>query len=278
MRIIFFGASRFVIPIIDMLNKNFELALVVTTEQKPTDAVPAYCRSSNVSYLIVSGFDQEIKQRLQDIRAPVAVLASFGLLLPLEVLDIFPKGILNIHPSLLPLYRGATPVQSSLLNDDRQTGVTIIKLDEQMDHGPILSQDKELILETDTTESLHDRLFKKGAVMLQAAIPGYICGKIKLHDQNEVDATYTKRSLKRKDGYIDSDNPPAKEQVNRMIRAYYPWPAVWTKVRDGKSELRIKLLPGNKIQAEGGKPMSIKDFINGYPQLKERVGKLFGGN
>ncbi len=280
-KIIFFGASRFVLPVIDMLNKNFDMELVVTTEKSPTDVVPVYCRSNNISYLSISKFDKETKQRIEKIKAPVAVLAYFGKLLSKEVLDIFPKGILNIHPSLLPLYRGATPVQSALLRGDRETGVTIIKLDVQMDHGPILGQEKELIQEKDTTETLHDRLFKKGAAMFVSKIPDYLSGKKNLREQNEKEATYTKRTLTRQDGYFDINNPPGKEQLDRMIRAYYPWPTVWTKVRiknptnsASGQELRIKLLPDNKIQAEGGKPMSIKDFLNGYPQLKEDVKKV----
>jgi methionyl-tRNA formyltransferase len=275
MKVVFFGASRFILPVIEMLNKDFDLALVVTTEQNPAAAVPFYCRSNNISYISISKFDDKTKQRLKEINAPLAILAYFGILLPREVLNIFPKGILNIHPSLLPLFRGATPVQSAILNGDRQTGSTIIKLDTQMDHGPILIQKKELIHEIDTTESLHDRLFKKGATMLIAAIPEYVSGKIKLRDQKENEATYTKRSFTRQDGYINRDKPPSKVQLDRMIRAYYPWPAAWTKLQVNPDKWKIvKFLPENKIQVEGGKPMSFKDFLNGYPQLKEELKKL----
>ncbi len=276
MKIVFFGASRFVIPVIVLLTKKFDLVLVVTTEKKVTDPVPAYCLTNDIPYLSVSKFDDVVKAGLKNIHASVAVLASFGIILPMEVLTLFPKGILNVHPSVLPLYRGPTPVQSALLNGDAETGVSIIKLDVEMDHGGILGQEKVVISETDTAESLMDMLFRKGANMLVRIIPDYVSGKLEFVEQDHSKATFTKRLLTREDGFIDSDNPPSKEQMQRMIRAYYPWPGVWSKIRIKNQELRIKFLPGNKIQAEGGKPMSIKDFLNGYPQVKKFIENLYG--
>src|SRR6185503_10774343 len=117
--------------------------------------------------------------------------ASFGLLLPKEALDLFPKGIINIHPSLLPQYRGAMPVQSALLNGDSATGVSIIKLDEEMDHGPLLAQETAEILPSDTSASLHDRLFEKGAELLTKILPEYINNKLKLTEQDHANATFT---------------------------------------------------------------------------------------
>src|SRR5260370_6194347 len=119
-----------------MLHTNFELALVVTTETDLTDTVPTYCQQNNIPYLSIKKLDSSVQERIKKESAPVAVLGYFGILLPQEALKIFQKGILNIHPSLLPKYRGTTPVQSAILNGDSETGVTIIKLDSQMDHGP----------------------------------------------------------------------------------------------------------------------------------------------
>lgn len=273
-KIVFFGASKFVIPIIEKLNKNFDLALVVSTEKKETDAVPLYCKLNNIHFLSVINFNDEIKDKLKKINAIVAALAYFGMILPKNVLDVFPNGIINIHPSLIPHYRGATPVQSAILNGDKETGVTIIRLDEKMDHGPILSQEKENILDTDTTETLHERLFKKGADMLINVLPKYLEGGLKPQSQNDNEATFTKLSFSRHDGYFDCENPPSKEELNRMVRAYYPWPGAWTIVKIKNKELRIKLLPNNIIQAEGKKPMSYKDFINGYPELRGIINKF----
>jgi methionyl-tRNA formyltransferase len=189
-------------------------------------------------------------------------------------LNIFPKGIINIHPSLLPKYRGPTPVQTAILNGDNTTGLTIIKLDEQVDHGPILAQRKEPILENDTAESLYERLFKLSASSIVSTIELYLKGKIELRKQNHAKATFTKR-LSREDGHIDLQNPPAKEIFDRMIRAYDPWPGVWTKwkMENGKWKI-VKFLPEKKIQVEGKKLMSYKDFVNGYPEAKDLIKKL----
>ncbi len=301
MKIIFFGASRFVIPIIEMLNTSFELALVVTTERDPLDTVPQYCNQHQIPFISVKVMDETVQKKIQEIHADVAVLAYFGLLLPQNILEMFPHGILNIHPSLLPLYRGATPVQSALLNGDSTTGVTIIKLDNQMDHGPILGQTSEEITASDTKETLHDRLFTKGTEMLKELIPPYVNGKIALKEQQHALATLTKRSFTKQDGYIAADNPPAPDELDRMIRAYYPWPGVWTKLTINGKEKTVKILPchpevnaeGSKLQestkdasvtpqhdkqillqVEGKKPMSIKEFLNGYPQLRDQLSQL----
>ncbi|EKE06223.1 MAG: Methionyl-tRNA formyltransferase, partial [uncultured bacterium] len=138
MKIIFFGSSRFVIPLIEMLKQQFELVLVVTTESNTSDAVPAYCLEHNIKYLSISSFTDDVKSQLLTVNCEMAALAYFGLILPKDVLNIFPKGIINVHPSLLPLYRGPTPGQAALLSGDKETGITIIKLDEEVDHGPVL--------------------------------------------------------------------------------------------------------------------------------------------
>ncbi len=253
-----------------MLNKHFELALVITTERDPSDVVPTFCKKNNIPYLSIKKASEALP-RIQEEKAALGVLAYFGLLLPKALLETFPQGIINIHPSLLPKYRGATPVQSALLSGETETGVTIIRLDEQMDHGPILAQEKEAILPTDTTETLHKRLFQKGTAMLEQLINPYLENKITLQPQNDANATYTKRSFTRQDGFIDLENPPEATELDQMIRAYYPWPTVWTKCIVNNHEVRIKLLPENKLQMEGKKPVTIKDFINGYPELKEKV-------
>lgn len=282
MKIVFFGASKFVIPIIELLMENFELILVITTEKKSSDAVPFFCNNKKVPFISVSEFNHEIVSTLKEKKTTTGVLAYFGMILPKEILDIFPRGIINIHPSLIPLYRGATPVQSAILNRERETGVTIIKLDEKMDHGPILAQEKESIFDNDTTESLHDRLFKKGAKMLIKVLPPYLSGDLIPRSQNDNDATYSIRSFTRNDGYFDFENPPSFEKLNSMIKAFYPWPSTWSKIKIKNAEVRIKLLPpangGEEgesnnfcIQAEGKKPMTIKEFLNGYPELRDKI-------
>lgn len=275
MKIIFFGASKYVLPTIKILKDNFDLALVVTTERDPQDTVPSYCKSNSVPHLSIKSFDDSVLDQIKKTDSTLGILAYFGVLLPKSVLEIFPKGILNIHPSLLPLYRGPTPVQSAILDGKTETGVSIIRLDNQMDHGPILGQFIEQINPNDTTPDLHDRLFKKGAEMLRDLIPKYIDEKLKLTEQNDNEATYTQKDFTRENGYFDFNNPPKKDELDRMIRAYYPWPGTWTRLKVQSEKFKvIKFLPENKLQVEGGKPMSVKDFLNGYPKLKPQLEQL----
>ena len=144
--IIFFGASGYVISILEYLRKHYDLVLVVTTEKEPTDAVPTYCKINAISYVSVATLRKDnVVRMLRAINAPVAVLAYFGLIVPQEVIDIFPKGIVNIHPSLLPKYRGPTPGQTAILNGETKSGVSIMLLDNKVDHGPVLGQTEEAI-------------------------------------------------------------------------------------------------------------------------------------
>ena len=210
-------------------------------------------------------------ERIKNTKSEVAVLAAFGKILPKNILDHFKYGIFNIHPSLLPKYRGASPVQSAILNGDSQTGVTIIKLDEQMDHGPILAQEKIAITENDTAQSLYEKLFPLGAKLLVENLPDYISGKKQLTEQNHSDATYTK-VLTRNDGFIDILNIES-DKFERMVRAYFPWPGVWTKaiLNTNGEQMITKFLPNKKIQVEGKKEMDYKDFINGYPNAEKNL-------
>src|SRR3989344_3639604 len=279
MNVVFFGSSSYVIPILEVLRKNFDLALVLTTEKNPADAVSTYCIKNKIPYLSVPTLsDLNLQSSIFNLQSSVAVLADFGLIIPTSVLNFFLHGIVNIHPSLLPKYRGPTPVQTAILNGEKITGVSIIKLDEEIDHGPLLGQEKEEILNTDTSESLYKRLFEKGANLLLKVLPDYLRGSLNPTAQNHKKATLTEH-LTRESGYIDLFliSHFSILNLNRMIRAYYPWPGVWTKLnlktKDQKLKT-IKFLPRNLIQVEGKKPVGYKDFQNGYPELKQQLGKL----
>jgi len=286
-KIVFFGSSKFVIPIIKVLRNNFELSLVITTEHDLNNPIVAYCKKHKLHYYVVLEYRkqrEEIVKRIQSTKATLGVLASFGAILPSEILDLFPRGIINVHPSLLPKYRGPTPVQTAILNGEKTTGVTIIKLDSEIDHGPILAQEKEEILPLDTAENLYERLFRTGGEMLPNILTKYLEGSLKPLAQNHNIATFTKH-LTRQDGYIEiskvihSASSGQKSKFDRMIRAYHPWPGVYTKSKINSAlqnqKLKIiKFLPDKKIQVEGRKPMSYKDFINGYPEVKQLLEKL----
>ena len=271
MKIIFFGSSKFVIPIIKILNQSFDLVLVVTTDQLD-GAVPTYCQQNKIEFISIKKFNEVIIQKLKSSKYPIAILADFGLIIPEKILNLFPKGIINIHPSLLPKYRGPTPVQTAILEGEKITGVSIIRLDKQVDHGPILNQVKEPILPNDTSESLYQRLFDMGANLLPKTITRYLKGDLKLSAQNHKEATFT-NPLTRQNGFIDLTKIKP-QKLKQMIKAYFPWPGVWSEIRTKDKVLRIKFLPENKIQIEGKRPISYKDFINGYPEVKNLLEKI----
>jgi len=270
-KIIFFGSSAYVIPVIKTLKENFNLILVVTTE-KNDGVVPIFCAKNKIECLSVSTLSEvNLKSKILNLKSQVAVVADFGLIIPKGILNSFPKGIINIHPSLLPKYRGPSPVQTAILNGEKITGVSIIKIDEAVDHGPILGQVKDSILDTDTAETLYERLFEKGTHLLLKVLKSYHDGDLEPFAQDHSKATFT-QPLTRSDGYINVSKfeiRNLKFELERKIRAYFPWPGVWFKTKLNGVEKIIKLLPHQKLQVEGKKPMSHKDFLNGYPEAKE---------
>lgn len=269
MKVVFFGSSRYVTPVMEMLKNNFDLPLVVTTEQGSSEPVPFFCKTRKVNYVSVKKSADLIgSYQIAEAEAPIGVVADFGLIIPQRVIDNFPQGLINIHPSLLPKYRGPTPAQNAILNGETQTGVTIIKLDKYMDHGPVLVQVEEEIKSNDTAKSLYERLFKISTLLLEKTLFRIEAGQVPAIPQNHEHATFTK-ILTRDDGFVDFKNFfSGKNLFERMVRAYYPWPGVWTKanITENTKDIRIiKFLPDKKIQVEGGREMSYKDFINGYP-------------
>lgn len=273
MKIIFFGTGNYALPVIDELKKEFNIT-VFTTETEKHHPLIKYASDNNLSVVSFSSFKKdEIKKEVQKTGSELAVVASFRWLIPGEILNLFQKGVLNVHPSLLPKYRGATPGQSAILNGDKKTGISIIKLDQEMDHGPILWQKEEGIKEDDTAKSLYLRLFKIASEVIVDIAKKYIDGALVPIPQEEEKASYVK-TVKRDSGYIDLNNPPSQETIKRMIRAYYPWPGAWTIADLNNKKLRIKLLPNKMLQIEGKKPASFKDFINGYSEGKNILLKL----
>ena len=252
MKVVFFGTPSFVDPVLKALQTNFDVVSVFRSPEHLNNKAIAELRNSNADLFIV---------------------ASFGKILSIEILNIPKYGALNVHPSLLPKYRGPSPIQTTIINGDKKTGVTIIKMDEEVDHGPILFQKEVDIKDTDTFETLAERLFKIGAENLPDTISNYILNKINITPQDDSSATLTKL-LNRESGLIDVYNPPDKVTLDHMIRAYFPWPGVWAKYNLGDNKKIIKFLPNEKLQVEGKKPMSYKDFINGYPNSKEILNKL----
>ncbi len=231
MKIVFLGSPQFVQPIKDELAKHFTL---------------------------VDSLNE----------ADLGVVSAYGRILTKQELNTPKYGFINVHPSLLPKYRGPSPIQQAILNGDKISGITIIKMDEEVDHGPILYQEELELLDSDNFDTLSKKMFLRSSKILPKIIKDFINGKIKLIEQDHSYATYCPL-LTRKSGFFDIDNPP--EKLDRMIRAYYPWPGVWTRwsfdSAQDKNNNIVKFYPNGKIQMEGKKVMPWKDFLNGYPDF-----------
>ncbi|MBI5465080.1 methionyl-tRNA formyltransferase, partial [Candidatus Gottesmanbacteria bacterium] len=162
LKTIFFGTPEFVIPVAQSLlqAEYCKLCAIVTNPDRPVGREQILTPSPIKSWALKHDI-RVIDSGLKKLAPDLGILAAYGKIIPQELINLFPKGILVIHPSLLPAYRGASPVQAAILAGDRETGVTIIKMDEKMDHGPIISQFKEKILPDETTKTLRERLFKK---------------------------------------------------------------------------------------------------------------------
>lgn len=236
LKIIFFGTPSYVDPIITNLEKNFDLVKTI----RSTD---------------------EDLEKLKDLNPDLMIVASFGKIISQSVLSIPKYGTINIHPSKLPKYRGPAPIQYQILDGITDSAITFIQMDREMDHGPILSQIPFQILDSDTFESLCEKMFAESAKHITTVIHNLVENKITPQEQNHDEATFTKM-VKKETGYFDIENPPDKDTLDKMIRAYYPWPGVWTKWQ----EKIVKFLPENRIQMEGKKAVTIKEFLNG--QLK----------
>lgn len=241
LKIVFFGSPDFIKPIIESLRSNFNLIKVINS-QTP---------------------ESEIKS-LKELNPDLFVVAAYGKIITLDILSIPKFGSLNIHPSLLPKYRGACPIQSAILNGDKITGISIIKMDQQVDHGSIIYQTEYVISSDDTLESLSKKLFLKAAQTLPRIIVEFTRGKIVPIPQDDDKAIYTWKTAETKEcAKIDLTNLPPSVILNQKIRAFYPEPGAWTTWR-GK---HIKLLPKGLIQMEGKQAVELKDFLNGYPDF-----------
>lgn len=214
--------------------------------------------------------------RLPDGPWDFFVVAAYGKILPPEALALPRLGTINVHPSLLPRYRGPAPVQSALLAGDRQTGVTLILLDNEVDHGPILAQQELTVGRDDDYGSLSIKLTELGANMLADVLPEFMTGKIAPVPQDHDRATFTKK-ITAQDAFVpfadleraaSGGDPEGAARINRMIRAFNPEPGAWTMTPDApRLELpknrRVRLLKSavterglvlKTIQTEGQKP------------------------
>jgi methionyl-tRNA formyltransferase len=238
-------------------------------------------------------------EELRKFKPDLIVVAAFGQILPQSILDLPRFGCINVHTSLLPKYRGAAPIQWAILNDEAETGVTIMKMDAGMDTGAILRQEKTPIRESDNAQTLHDRLATIGSELLVRTIPDYAVGKIPPRPQPAEGVSYAPK-IKKQDGQIDWSQP-ARAIWNR-VRGLVPWPGSYTHVPAEPKPYLLKIWeaevvratgsPGEilsvdksgivvgcgqnalrirQLQLEGGKRLNAEQFVAGHPLQSGQV-------
>ncbi len=231
-----------------------------------------------VAFLGGGPFGTPIREALQKAFGLVApeqadlwVVASYGKILKPEEFSRPRFGTIVVHPSLLPAYRGASPIQSAILNGDTKTGVALIKMDEQVDHGPMIAMQELPIAPSDRYAILVAKLAELAAKLVVKTVPRYVAGEISPVEQDHAKATFTKK-LERDDGLLDPAKPA--HELERQIRAYWPWPGsfVWLVDQSGAKKRLIihqahidnNRLVLDLVQLEGKKPTNWTEFTRGW--------------
>lgn len=312
MRIVFMGTPQFSIPTLERLNSSeYEVMAVYTQPDRPSGRgktassapVKRIAEKHGLSvFQPMSLRDETEIERLAALSPDAIVVVAYGQILPQEILEIPRFGCLNIHPSLLPKYRGAAPVAAAILSGDEETGVSVMLMDSGMDTGPVLSQQKVLIEPRDTTESLEEKLANVGADLLMKTLPEWIEQKLVPERQDNSKVIYTEQ-ISKKDGVMNWQLSAV--ELERRVRAFYPWPGCFTywqgkvlKILDAVAlpganlvepgvvvslsqapEIPVGIGTGDgvlgicRIQMEGKKANISSDFIRGQ---REFIGRKVG--
>lgn len=299
-RIIFMGTPDFAVPSLDALHAtgDYEIALVITQPDRPVgrgqvlQASPIKQLAERLGLPVWTPEKLRGEATVARLRAAapdVQVVVAYGEILRPSVLDVPPRGTLNVHASLLPKYRGAAPIAGALLAGERETGVTIMLLDPGMDTGPILSQRSTPIGPDETAGDLHERLARLGAELLVETLPRWLAGEIEPKPQDHSQATATKM-LTKDAGRLDWSEPAAA--LANRVRAFNPWPGTFTtwkgaqlkivKVRPVARETSepagtVAMLDSNvgiatgqgwllleEVQLAGKRPQPASAFVHGY--------------
>ncbi len=307
LKVVFMGTPDFAVPSLKALkSEGYEIPLVITQPDRPAGRGKKL-RPPSVKVLAQElGLrvyqpekvkeNQELKEILEGIKPDLIVVAAYGKILPEWLLDLPKYGTINVHASLLPKYRGASPIQWAILNGEAETGITIMKVIPELDAGPILSQGKVKIEEEDNAKTLHDKLANLGAELLIKTIPKFVSGEIKPVPQDETKATYCPQ-IRKEMGRVNWQEG-SREIFNR-VRAFYPWPCAFTSFKGrGIKLLKVRPVEGEgepgevigvkeglkvatgegallieRLKPEGKKEISGEEFIRGY---RVKVGDSFG--
>jgi methionyl-tRNA formyltransferase len=259
-KIVFMGSPDISIPTLEALMTNYSVVGVVTQPDRPAgrgntlSAPPVKLTAQMYDIPVIQPVrlkDVGVYEQLEEWLPEVIVVIAFGQILRQNVLDLPPFGCLNVHASLLPRWRGAAPIQASILHGDEKTGVTIMRMDAGIDTGPILRKKEIPITPQDTTETLGKKLGCLGAELLLSTLPEYLNGFIRPIPQPEEGATYAKL-IQKSDGHLDFSKSALI--LERQIRAYNPWPGTSMalngailKVNKGEYIQGYQYAPGKRI-------------------------------
>lgn len=291
--IIFFGTDNFsLITLKSLVANGYTISAIITKTDKPSgrghkvhySPIKQFAIENKIKYFQPLNSSDMLKYISSFDNERIGILSSFGKIISSEVIKSFSYGIINIHPSLLPKYRGPSPVESALLSGDSYTGISIMRLAEQMDAGDIYHQEKIALSKNDTQAELYDKLGKIGSESLIKILPSIINGDLKPIHQDDNHATYCKMITKQ-DALIKPNQINAYE-AERKIRAYSLWPKTHITLNNDKdiivlashepidqheieSSFSIRFKDGNyliidKVLAKSGKIISGKDYLNGY--------------
>jgi methionyl-tRNA formyltransferase len=275
----FFGSSQFSIYVLDELEKaGFIPFAIVTTPDKPKGRklvlsptpVKEWGQKRNIKVYDPAKLDTFFTEELKKDNTDVFVVASYGKIIPGDIIFLPQYKTLNVHPSLLPKYRGASPLQSAILNDDKRTGITIMRIDEKMDHGPIVAQKEIMVTEWIPYEQFEAMMGQEGGKLLSRILPQWISGEVTEKEQDHSIATHCSKITK-EDGELDLSADP---YINfRKIQAYNLWPQAYFFINHQDKKLRVKVTKASfaarklvieKVIPEGGKEISYTDFERGY--------------
>ncbi|OGM00446.1 methionyl-tRNA formyltransferase [Candidatus Uhrbacteria bacterium RIFOXYC2_FULL_47_19] len=277
MHIVYFGTADFAVPSLQSLLTHPEVFDVIAVVSQPdrlvgrhqenqSSPVSIVARQSNLLLLQPENIDSSFLKTLHKLQADLFIVAAYGRILPRQVIEMPKLGSINLHGSLLPKYRGASPIQTAILEGETETGVTLILMDEKMDHGPILATTIENIKEDDDYLSLTGRLSEAAAGLLVESLPMLADRTLLPQEQNHELATFTKM-IRKEDALINWTTANAW-RIERQIRAYRPWPGVrFDWITRNNKKVRTALLRAEIIHANGQTPGTVIETKDGLPAV-----------
>ena len=269
------GSPDFALPSLQVLSEKFPVIGVITQPDKPAGrgkviTPPPVKELANKLGLEVfqpvTLRDQATERLLRSLKPDVIVVVAYGKILPANILVIPKFGCINVHASLLPRWRGASPIQAAILAGDSETGVTIMKLGVGLDDGPILAQESSPIFPDDTAGSLSERLAKEGAVLLTRVLPRYIDGSISPIPQDASRTTMAPK-IKKEDGLLDFSL--GSYELSLKIRAFSPWPLAYFMMENLPVRV-FKAQPKNESSLKPGQ----RGRVDGFPAIGTAHGDL----